>query len=175
MDIPLEDFKKRYPRWVEESLPEFQEGKTKKYLEKYPFMVYEDVPWTPFQGKAGEKKLALITTGGLYLRDRQPPFEIQSIHGDPSYREIPRTVRPEELAIAHGHYDQSLAEKDLNCIFPLWRLIELQIEGVIADLANTHYSFTYVNNIVPLMEVFIPQVIAKLKAEGVDALFLVPV
>ncbi len=94
MDPKLEEFKKRYLKWVEESLPEFQEGKTKKYLEKYPFMVYEDVPWTPFQGKAEEKKLALVTTGGLYLRDHQPPFEIHSIHGDPSYREIPPDRSP---------------------------------------------------------------------------------
>jgi len=175
VDPKLEEFKKRYPQWVQESLPEFQAGQSKKYLEKYPFMTYDDVPWTPFHGKAAGKKFALITTGGIYLRDRQVPFETESIHGDPSYREIPKTVRPEELAIAHGHYDQSLAEKDLNCIFPVYRFIELEKEGIIGGLAQTHYSFTYVNDIIPLMEKSIPEVTRKVKAEKVNALFLVPV
>lgn len=175
MDPKLEEFKERYPKWVEESLAEFQAGQSKKYLEKYPFMIYEHVPWVPFSGKAADKKFALITTGGIYLRSRQIPFETESIHGDPSFREIPKTVRPEELAIAHGHYDQSLAEKDLNCVFPIDRFIELEKEGIIGGLAEVHYSFTYVNDIIPLMEKSIPEVIRRIRAEAVSALFLVPV
>ncbi len=175
VDPKLKEFENRYRIWVEESLPEFLAGKTKKFVERYPFWVYEDVPWTPYRGKASEHKFAIVTTGGVYCKEKQAPFETQSIHGDPSYREIPKAVQQEDLAIAHAHYDHSLAEKDFNCIFPIDRFRELEQEGIIGSLAETHFSFTYVNNIIPLMEQSIPEVIGKLKREDVNALFLVPV
>ena len=175
MPIDLEKFKPAYEKWVEESLPDFRAGNVKEIVKKYPFIAPVDVPWTPYTGSPEQQTFALITSGGLYLKDSQPPFDTVSIHGDPSFREIPRTVRPEELGIAHAHYDHSLAEQDINVIFPLQRFIELEGEGVIGRVADTHYSFSYVNDIVPLVTETIPKLLSRIKAERVDILFLVPV
>jgi D-proline reductase (dithiol) PrdB len=175
MSIDLEEFKAVYGKWVEENQQDFQAGKIEDAVKKYPFVVSEDVPWTPFKGQPSEKTIALVTSGGLYLKDSQPAFEAESIHGDPSFREIPRTVRPEDLGIAHPHFDHSLAEQDVNTIFPIQRLIELEKEGVVGKVADTHYSFSYVNDVARLLTESVPKVIDRMQSERVDILFLVPV
>jgi glycine/betaine/sarcosine/D-proline reductase family selenoprotein B len=175
MPIDLEKFKPEYEKWVEESLPDYRAGRTKEIVKKYPLIVSDGVPWTPYRGQPSEQNFALVTSGGLYLKDSQPPFDTVSIHGDPSIREIPKNVRQEEIGIAHAHYDHSLAEQDINIIFPIHRLIELEKERVIGRLTDTHYSFSYVNDVVPLVTETIPNLISGLKTDGVDVLLLVPV
>lgn len=175
MQIDLGKFKAEYDRWVEENLADFQAGRVEKAVKTYPLVVSEGIPWTPFTGEPSEKTFGLITSGGLYLRESQAPFETGSIHGDPSFREIPKNVRAENVGIAHGHYDPALAEQDLNTIFPIQRFIELEKEGVVGRVADVHYSFSYVNDVYTLVTKTIPQVIQRIEAAGVDVLFLVPV
>ena len=175
MPIDLEQFKAAYKKWVEESMADFQAGKMAEILKKYPSVIPNDIPWTPYTGKPSEQTFALITSAGLYLKDRQPAFETASIHGDPSLREIPKTVQQEEIGIAHAHYDHSLAEQDINIIFPIHRLLELENEGIMGKVADTHYSCSYVNNVAPLVTETVPKIISRIKAEGVDVVLLVPV
>ena len=175
MPIDLEKFKIAYEKWVEESLSDYQAGKMDDIVKKYPAIVSDDVPWTHFKGEPSEKTIALITSGGLYLKDSQPAFNTGSIHGDTSFREIPKDTQPDELGIAHAHYDHSLAEQDINIIFPIHRFIELEKEGIIGKVADTNYSFSYVNDVVTLATKTVPEFIARIKAQGVDVLFLVPV
>jgi D-proline reductase (dithiol) PrdB len=175
MPIDLDKFKIAYEKWVEESLPDYRAGKMQEIVKKYPFVVSDDIPWTPYQGRPSEQTFALVTSGGLYLKKSQPPFNIESIHGDPSFREIPKTVRQEDLGIAHAHYDHSLAQQDINIIFPIQRLVELEKEGVIGRVPDTLYSFSYVNDVVTLVTKTLPDFIARIKAAGVDVLLLVPV
>ena len=73
------------------------------------------------------------------------------------------------------HYDHSLAEQDMNIVFPIQRFVELEKEGIIGKLTDTHYSFSYVNDAVSLVTDTVPKFIARIKAAGVDALLLVPV
>jgi glycine/betaine/sarcosine/D-proline reductase family selenoprotein B len=175
MPIDLERFEAAYQKWVEESMPDFRAGKMEEIVKKYPFVVPKDIPWTPYTGSPSEQTFALITSGGLYLKDRQPAFETDSIHGDPSVREIPKSAGQEEIGIAHSQYDHSLAEQDINIIFPIHRLIEMQREGIIGKLVDTNYSYSYVNNVVPLAAETVPKMISRIKADGVDVVLLVPV
>lgn len=175
MPIDIENFKSAYDKWVEEGWAEFQAGNVLEVVKRYPLIVSEDVPWTSYTGRPPEQTIALITSGGLYLKDRQAAFNTDSIHGDPSFREIPKTARQQDFGIAHAHYDHSLAEQDINVIFPLQRLIELEREKIIGKVAETHYSFSYVNDVVTLLTGSVPQLLQKLKAAAVDILLLVPV
>jgi hypothetical protein len=175
MPIDLEKFKIAYEKWVEESLPDFRAGKLQDIVKKYPLVVSDDIPWTDYQGRPSEQTVALVTSGGLYLNDSQPPFDTESIHGDPSFREIPKTVRQEDLGIAHAHYDHSLAEQDINIIFPNKRFIELEQEGIIGRVPDTLYSFSYVNDVVTLVTKTLPDFISRIKSASVDVLLLVPV
>ena len=175
MPIDLEKYKPAYEKWVAESLPDYRAGKMEEIVKKYPFIVPDDVPWTPYRGRPSEQTFALVTSGGFYLKDSQPPFDTVSIHGDTSFREIPRDASQEDFGIAHAHYDHSLAEQDFNIVFPLQRFIDLEKDGIIGKLAETNYSFSYVNDVVSLVTETIPKFITRIKAAQIDALFLVPV
>jgi hypothetical protein len=175
MSIDLESFKQAYARWVDESTADYRAGNMQEIVKRYPFVVSEDVPWTPYQGRPSDQTFALLTSGGVYLKDRQPPFDTASIHGDTSFREIPKTVRPQDIGMAHAHYDHRLAEQDLNVIFPIQRFIELERDHLIGKLADNHYSFSYVNDVVGLVTKSVPELIARIKAARIDVLFLTPV
>ncbi len=175
MPIDLDAFKLAYKKWVEESLPDYRAGNMKEIVKKYPFIAPDDIPWTAYNGQPSSQTFALVTSGGFYLKDSQPPFDTESIHGDTSFREIPKTVRRQDIGIAHAHYDHSLAEQDLNIVFPIQRFVELENEGIIGKLTDTHYSFSYVNDAVSLVTETVPKFISRIKTAGVDVLFLVPV
>jgi glycine/betaine/sarcosine/D-proline reductase family selenoprotein B len=174
MPIDLDAFEPAYKKWVAESLPDYRAGNMKEIITKYPFVAPDDIPWTAYNGQATDQTFAVATTGGLYLKDSQPPFDTESIHGDVSYRKIPKTVRQQDIGIAHKHYDHRLAEQDFNIVFPIQRFVELAAEGIIGKLTDTHYSFSYVNDAVSLVKKTVPEFISRIKAAGVDVLFLVP-
>jgi glycine/betaine/sarcosine/D-proline reductase family selenoprotein B len=175
MPVYLDAFKTAYEKWVRESLPDYMAGNMKEIVKKYPFIRPDDIPWTTYNGQPSNQTFALVTSGGLYLRDSQPPFDTESIHGDVSFREIPKTVRQQDIGLAHLHYDHSLAEQDMNIVFPIQRFVELEKEGIIGKLTDIQYSFSYVNDAVSLVAKTIPKFISRIKAAGVDVLFLVPV
>ncbi len=175
MDIDLERFGVAYDSWVRDSLPDFERGDVHKVIQHYPFLAPDGIPWSPYAGDLAEQRIALVSTAGLYVEGRQAPFETASIHGDPSMRAIPRSVRSDELAIAHAHYDHTLAREDLNTVFPIDRLLELENEGIVGGVADESYSFSYVNDVRPLVRETLPAMISRLEEQQVDVVLLVPV
>ena len=57
---------------------------------------FDSSPWAPFERSLSEARVALITTGGVYMRDAQETF----VDDDPSYRVIPSTTPTSES----GHF-----------------------------------------------------------------------
>ena len=127
------------------------------------------IPWTPLRKSLAEATVALVTTGGVHLCTDQP-FNIKS---DASFRVIPCTATSDELCISHDRYDRRDAAKDINLIFPLERLLELEQEGIIGHVADVHYGFGFADD--PL-ELIAPgrEVGMLLKNTGVDLALLVP-
>ena len=128
----------------------------------------EGMPWATLKKPLSQCRIALITTGGVFI-EGQTPFE----RGDFSYREIPRDVSKETLRIWHPGYDHGPAEEDINCIFPLDRFQEMEAEGIIGELAQTQYSFMgLINEPEALINGTAPEVGRLLKEAEVDAVFL---
>jgi len=78
-------------------------------------------------------KVALLTSGGLYLKDRQSSFDLdrerhEPFWGDPTYRLIPRDVRHGEIAVAHLHLNPDDILADFNVALPLEVFVELERE-----------------------------------------------
>jgi D-proline reductase (dithiol) PrdB len=113
--------------------------------------------------------VALVATGGVHLRT-DPPF---NPHGDGGFRAIPRTVEPGDLQITHQAYDRRDAGADLNLVFPLQRLRELEAEGVVGRVADEHYGFGLAPHPAPLM-VSAREVAGRLTQAQVDLVLLVP-
>jgi D-proline reductase (dithiol) PrdB len=173
--VEIGEFREAYEKWVAESEAAYRAGEINEIMKKYPFVTPGDIPWTTYHGQPSTQRIALVTSGGLYMKETQAPYDTSTIHGDPGFRAIPRTAKHGDLAIAHPHYDHSLAEQDINVIFPLERLVELEAEKVVGSVAATHYSLGYVNDVIPLVTRTIPELIRRFEEEAVDVLLLVPV
>jgi D-proline reductase (dithiol) PrdB len=82
-------------------------------------------------------RVALLTSGGLYLKDRQSSFDLdrerqEPFWGDPTYRLIPRDVRHGEIAVAHLHLNPDDILTDFNVALPLEVFTELEREERLA-------------------------------------------
>ena len=102
----------------------------------------DTIPWTPLKRPLAEATVAIVATGGVHCC-ADTPFDLAS---DASFRAIPRTAPSADLCITHEHYDRRDAARDLNLIFPLERLLELETEGIIGRVADVHYSFGFTRN-----------------------------
>ena len=99
----------------------------------------DKVNWTPLKKPLSECVVSLFTTGGVHLRS-DTPFDIDSSHGDWSYRQIPTNTDTRDLAVTHSHYSHVDADRDVNCMFPLDRLRELCDAGAVGGIAPMAYS-----------------------------------
>jgi D-proline reductase (dithiol) PrdB len=131
--------------------------------------VLEDEPWDPLRRPVASATVALVSTGGIHLRT-QPPFDP---NGDGGFRAIPRTAEPGDLQITHQAYDRRDAGKDLNLVFPLQRLRELEAEGVVGRVAEEHYGFGLAPHPAPLLA-SAREVAGRLRQAQVDLVLLVP-
>ncbi len=142
----------------------------------------EGFPFTLPSAALSASRISMISLAGVY-RKGQKPFNVSpgvvppplramrfKDRGDWSFREIPSDTDPTELAIAHAHYDHSEADEDINCVFPLARLVELEIEGFIGECAPVQYSVMgYVPEVKPILDTVVREIIPRLLQLEVDA------
>jgi D-proline reductase (dithiol) PrdB len=98
------------------------------------------VPFTPFERSLDKSTVALVTAGGVHLRD-QEAFNIADELGDLTYRVISPDTASSELMVTHHHYDHADADEDINVVFPLDVLRDLAEEGFIAGVAKKHIGY----------------------------------
>ena len=98
------------------------------------------VPFTPFERELTKSKIAIVTAGGVHLKD-QEPFNIADELGDLGYREIPEDVDSSDLVVTHHHYDHRDADEDINVVFPIDVLRDLQTGGLIGGIAKRHIGY----------------------------------
>jgi len=98
------------------------------------------VPFTPFERELARSTIAIVTAGGVHLED-QEGFNIADELGDLTYREIPPDVAASDLMVTHHHYDHTDADEDINVVFPIDVLRDLQSEGFIAEIAKKHIGY----------------------------------
>ena len=98
------------------------------------------VPFTPFEGDLAKSTIAIVTAGGVHLNE-QEPFNIADELGDLGYRIIPEDVESSQLKVTHHHYDHSDADKDINVVFPIDVLRDLQDAGMIKGVARKHIGY----------------------------------
>jgi len=106
----------------------------------------EEAPvWTPFAKRLSESRLALLSSAGIYLKASQPTFDLdrEQEHpewGDPTWRSIPATARPADIAIAHLHIDDEDLLADPEIALPMRALDELAREGVVGGAVANHVA-----------------------------------
>lgn len=98
------------------------------------------VPFTPFDMDLAKATIAIVSAAGVHQKD-QEPFNIADDLGDLSYRVMGEDAETSNLMVTHHHYDHADADADINVVFPLDRLRELQAEGVIGGIARKHIGY----------------------------------
>jgi D-proline reductase (dithiol) PrdB len=140
---------------------------------------HREIPWTPPTHTLTKSTVAMVSTAALSMKGDEP-FDQDGERrdpwwGDPSYRVIPREATADDLDFGHLHMDNRFAEQDLDCIFPLRRLAELERDGGVGRAAPSHYSFMgYILQPETLLERSTPAMIEQMRAEEVDVVLLVP-
>lgn len=139
----------------------------------YRWVVHTDVPpWQPLRRPLAASRLGLIASGGIY-RVGQVAFHYKD---DTSFRVIPTDVPTHELRVTHFAYDLTDARQDPNVVFPLDTLRGLVRDGVLGALAAQAYTFMGgIYSARRVQEELAPQLTARLLADQVDAVLLVPV
>lgn len=147
-----------------------------RWAKSHDFIINVDIPWAPLGKDLKDSRIALLTTAGVHLRS-QPPYDMEDKEGDPTFREIPAGTSIDNLMITHNYYVHKDADQDINVVFPIERLRELETESVIGGVAPRHFSFMghiLGRHIKTLVNRTGPEVARTLKADGVDAVFLTP-
>jgi glycine/betaine/sarcosine/D-proline reductase family selenoprotein B len=170
------EFQARYASWWPEAAPLIARHEYGVAFKTYPWPVFSETPWTPLRKPVAQSAVAVVSTGGLHRPGVDPAFDGVAPEGDWGFRALPRDVELSSLAIAHPHFSHAVAEADMNTIFPLERLAELEASGVIGRLASTHYStMGYVTRAADLAAETAPALASRMKAEGVDVALVIPV
>ena len=132
-------------------------------------MAFEGSPWSPFKKRLSESKVAVMTTGGVYVEGQQP-FDTD---GDWSFREIPLDTPLDQLRVAHTHYDTTGVAEDVDAVLAMHRLLELEAEGIVGEAQTPTYSFMgFIPEPSGLIEVTEPEVAGRLKDDGVDGVVI---
>lgn len=141
------------------------------------------IPWTPLSRPLSKCKFGLITSGGLYHKGVEPPFDIERekrepTWGDPTYRTLLTDIKQSDIGASHLHINTRWVLEDVNILLPIHRFRELVDEGRIAGLAEQAYSFMGYQGYPPDTNIWQndhgPQVAEKLKAAEVNCVLLTP-
>lgn len=125
--------------------------------------------WSPLEKPLSECKVGLTSACGVHMKVQEPFGKA----GDFTWREIPKTVKPEELMVTHGGYDNSDVNRDINAMFPYQRLIELEQAGFIREFADINVGFMGGGGVQETFKTKTGPAIAKiLKDQNVDIVLL---
>jgi len=148
----------------------------------YSSLGYDSYRWADNSGEpaafvqldkpVSASRVVLIASGGVY-RSGDVGFTHKD---DTSFREIPSDVDTGELRVTHFAYDQTNAREDINVVFPIDALRELDATGEIGEVAEV--ALTFMGGIYSqrrLKESLIPSMVDRVAELGADIALLVPV
>ena len=129
---------------------------------------FEDQPWN-VPVPATERRVSIVSTAAVSRRGEKPFSWLAKDH-----RVIGKKDRDLVMTHVAVEYDRTAWQQDLNTILPLDRLEEMASDGEIESVADEHYAFMGAAD--PRdMEKSAKDVIARMKQDDVNTVFLIPV
>ncbi|NNG01315.1 MAG: hypothetical protein HKM93_18130 [Desulfobacteraceae bacterium] len=153
-------------------LPDLAQGLSARYAPVETI----DIPWVKNLKPLDQCRVAMVTTAGLH-HSHQTPFDMTDPDGDPTFRRIESPTIIQDYLITHDYYNHKDAERDINVVFPIQRLMDINRAGVIKGVADSHYSVMgHIDgrHIRTLVEDTAPQIARHLVSDRADIVLLTP-
>lgn len=147
------------------------------YNNPYRYAHFSQVPFAPLVKPLRESTVVLITTAAPYQPDKGPqgpgaPYNAAAKFFTPYSMD---TALDHDVRVSHVGIDRKhTSMEDSNCWFPLPKLRELADAGRIARLATHAHGVPTNRSQRHTMEVDIPLVVQRCKADSADVAILVP-
>lgn len=160
-----------------EAATQLRPGLWQTVNERYPgSMIHKDdfVPLARLRKPLSESRLSFVSTAGVQPKGSLP-FDTVHPVGDYTFRRVPSNSHPSELEIHQLKYPTVGAVRDLNVIFPIERLQEFVVEGIVGGLTQNFFSFIGYNMDAERFERTLAEDIAEaVAAERADAALMSP-
>ena len=138
------------------------------FISNLELPVVEERAWTA-PSPSVQRRVSVVTTAAISKRGDKPFSWLARDH-----RVFHKTDRDFVMTHVAVEFDRSAWQQDLNVIVPLDRLEEMAQAGEIGSVAHEHYSFMGAADPVT-MEKSAREVAKRMKLEGVDTVFLIPI
>ena len=140
----------------------------------YKWTINETAPLHRPQKPLRESTVSILVSGGV-SQCSMPAFDPQA-RNDHRVDAIDKTAPADDFQIHDAYYDHTDADRDINCVFPLERLREMQSAGEIGKVAERMWSgfMGRIYNRTKVLQESAPTFVEKLKEDGVDVLLAVP-
>ncbi len=137
--------------------------------------------WAPFTKRLAESRIALLSSAGIYVREKQPAFDLDGERrkpdwGDPSWRAIPAGAGTGQIAVAHLHINDEDLVADPEVALPVRALDQLAREGVVGGAVESHVAVMGFQDrrLKDWHRTTAPAIVAHLREQGADGLILAP-
>ena len=138
------------------------------FISNLELPVVEERAWTA-PSPSEQRRVSVVTTAAISKRGDKPFSWLARDH-----RVFHKTDRDLVMTHVAVEFDRSAWQQDINVIVPLDRLEEMAQAGEIGSVADEHYSFMGAADPVT-MEKSAREVAKRMKLEGVDTVFLIPI
>ena len=140
------------------------------FFANMPMPEFDSTPWVA-PGALPNARVAIVSTAGLHRREDR-----KFRGGATDYRILPGDLDYADLAMSHVsvNFDRSGFQQDVDVVFPLQRLRELEEADEIGSVAAWHYSFMGATDPTGMVDSAL-DVARLLQQDGVDGAILIPV
>ena len=138
------------------------------FIEGLKAFEVEQTGWTE-PVPARERRISIVSSAAVSRRGEKPFSWLAR-----DYRAIGKHDRDLVMTHVAVEFDRTAWQQDLNAIIPLDRLEEMASDGEIGSVADEHYAFMGAadpNDMHPSAR----EVAARMRADNVNTVFLIPV
>lgn len=147
------------------------------YDTPYQWAQFDDVPFTKLRKPLAECTVALVTTAAPYHPDKGDQGPNAPYNAAAKFYEVysGTTAQMPDLRISHVAIDRDhTTAEDIGSYFPLVALRHAAAAGRIGQIAAHFYGFPTNRSIKTTSQIDAPELLAKCRADGVDAVILIP-
>jgi D-proline reductase (dithiol) PrdB len=147
------------------------------YTTPYRWAHYTDAPFQPLRKPLGQSRVAIITTAAPFDPGKGDQGPGAKYNGGAKFYSVydGDISRPHDLRISHIAYDRvHTSAEDSGTWFPLPQLQRLASEGRIGEVAPRFFGAPTNRSHRVTIEIDAPEILARCRADQVDAAVLVP-